>query len=116
MKRRNFFYGMIMMSLVTFFAACEKDDENMDNNNSPTVYMKNSVFSNANLVITEGTTVKWQNDDTMIHNVTADDGSFSSGDIQLGGSFSRTFTTTGTFAYQCTLHPGMVGVVVVNAK
>ena len=116
MKRKHFFIGMIIMALVTFFAACEKDDDNMMNDNSPTVYMKNSVFSNTNLVIKTGTTVKWQNDDTMIHTVTADDGSFNSGDIQPGGSFSRTFNTTGTFAYQCTLHPGMVGVVVVNAQ
>lgn len=29
-------------------------------------------------------------------------------------SIARTFTTTGTFAYECTIHPGMRGSVVVT--
>ncbi len=114
MKQRNFPYGVLIMLAVTLFAACAKDENNMANN-SPKVYMKNSVFSNTNLVITAGTKVVWENDDTMIHTVTADDASFDSGDIQPGGSYSRTFNSTGTFAYHCKLHPGMIAVVVVNA-
>jgi plastocyanin len=116
MKYKNFFYGLVMVLLVTFVASCEKDDENMPKDDSPTIYMKGSVFSNTNLVIKAGTTVNWQNDDSMIHTVTADDGSFDSGQLAPGGVYSRTFNTTGTFAYTCTLHPGMVGVVVVNAQ
>ena len=117
MKPKNLFYGLFLALAAMVFAACEKDDDdNMTNNDSQVVYMKGSVFSNANLVVIAGTKVTWQNDDTMDHNVTADDNSFSSGTIMPGGSFSHTFNTTGTYAYHCTLHPGMVGVVVVNAQ
>jgi plastocyanin len=31
-----------------------------------------------------------------------------------GATFSRTFSTAGTFTYHCTIHPGMVGTVSVH--
>jgi plastocyanin len=60
------------------------------------------------------TSVKWGNADGITHNVTASDGTFSSGNISSGGTFSHTFTTAGTYAYRCTIHPSMVGSVVVT--
>ena len=36
------------------------------------------------------------------------------GPIAPGGTFSRTFSSAGTFPYRCTLHPGMVGTVTVQ--
>ncbi|KIC94183.1 hypothetical protein OI18_12945 [Flavihumibacter solisilvae] len=75
--------------------------------------MKNSVFSPASLRVKTGTTVKWNNDDTMAHTVTANDNSFDSGEIQPGGNFSRMYNTVGTYPYHCTLHPGMTGTIEV---
>jgi len=72
--------------------------------------------------ITIGDTVMWSNDDrTLIqtgntrHSATADDGSFDSGRLKEGESFSFTFTKAGYFPYSCTVHPGMTGAVVVTA-
>ncbi|HEV2227219.1 MAG TPA: cupredoxin domain-containing protein [Nitrososphaerales archaeon] len=59
-------------------------------------------------------TVTWINNDNAPHTVTANDGSFSSGNIAPGASFSYTFTKSGTFKYHCVYHPWMTGVVVVN--
>lgn len=60
------------------------------------------------------TTVKWGNGDGITHTVTADGGAFDSGNLASGNSFSHTFAAPGTFGYHCTIHPTMVGTVVVN--
>jgi len=60
------------------------------------------------------TAVQWGNADGTTHTVTADGGTFSSGNISSGSTFSHTFTTAGTFTYHCSIHPTMVGRIVVN--
>ena len=60
------------------------------------------------LMVALGTTVTWTNDDLgMPHTVTAVDGSFDSGVMQTGQSWSYTFDKPGDFEYLCTLHPWM---------
>ncbi|HEV3412092.1 MAG TPA: cupredoxin domain-containing protein [Puia sp.] len=117
MKKRSFLTGSLMILLVAIamlMVACSKSNNNGNaNNNSAKVYMKNSVFSNTNLQIAMGTTVTWINDDTAVHTVTADNGSFDSGNINPGGSFNWTFSSVGTFAYHSKLQTGMTGIVVV---
>jgi plastocyanin len=68
------------------------------------------------LSISAGITVQWNNSDTMAHTVTADDGSFDSGPLNPGQSFSHTFNAPGTFPYHCTIHgkTSMSGVVQVG--
>ena len=80
------------------------------------VSIKNMAFNPASLSVTTGSTVTWANNDTTIHTVTADDGSFNSGNIAIGASYSRVFSTAGTFSYHCTIHPEMTGKVVVTAS
>jgi hypothetical protein len=60
-----------------------------------------------------GTTVTVTNDDAMVHNLFGA-GGWLHGDLGRGESTSHTFREPGTFAYACTLHPGMVGAVVVE--
>ena len=71
-------------------------------------------FSPASLAILAGTTVTWTNEDTASHTVTADDGTFASGDLGTSGAFSQVFLAAGTFTYHCSVHPQMVGTVVVT--
>jgi plastocyanin len=62
-----------------------------------------------------GETVTWINDDSGRHTVTSkDDGIFDSGIMRKGQSFSYTFDKAGEYPYYCTLHPNMVGTVVVT--
>lgn len=78
------------------------------------VGMKGSAFAPPNLLIRVGTTVTWANDDALPHTVSATDGSWSSGDLQPGGTFRRTFADPGTYPYVCLYHPLMVGTVTVE--
>jgi len=66
------------------------------------------------LTVPVGTTVTWTNEDTVIHTVTAADGSFDSGFLDAGASWSHTFDTPGEFEYLCTPHPWMQAMVIVE--
>ena len=71
-------------------------------------------FSPTSLTVTAGTTVTWKNNDNTTHTATADDGSFDSGNIAPGASFSHTFSAAGTIAYHCSIHTTMKAKVVVG--
>ena len=61
-----------------------------------------------------GGSVTWTNNDTITHTATGNDNSWNSGNIAPGATFTKSFPTAGSYAYHCTLHPGMVGTVVVQ--
>ena len=64
-----------------------------------------------------GTTVRWVNYGQHSHTVTANDGSWDSGDIKPGASYSATFKQPGTYYYYCRHHTQdkMQGVVNVGS-
>jgi plastocyanin len=72
------------------------------------------AFAPLSITVKAGTTVTWVNQDTMPHTVTADDGSFDSGSLAQGATFSQTFTKAGTYPYHCTFHSSMHGTVTVT--
>jgi plastocyanin len=65
------------------------------------------------LTVERGTTVAWTNIGELPHTVTDVDGTFDSDLMMKGDTYERRFETLGTFNYFCTLHPNMVGTVVV---
>jgi plastocyanin len=74
-------------------------------------------YSPANFTVVVGVnnTVTFVNQDSTKHTVTADDGSFNSGDILPGKSWAYTFTTPGTFTFHCNYHSFMKGTVTVKS-
>ena len=68
---------------------------------------------NITIVIGVNNTVIWTNNDNEAHTVTATDGSFDSGNMNAGATFTYTFTKPGTYTYICTYHPWMRGYVTV---
>jgi plastocyanin len=83
---------------------------------SVSVAMLDNVFQPASLSVAPGTTVTWVNRGQIIHVATSDTGAFDSSVVNLGGSYSFRFTTPGTYAYTCIIHPvTMKGIIVVNA-
>jgi plastocyanin len=58
--------------------------------------------------------VEWGNADGTTHTVVADGGEFTSANISPGSSYSHIFTNPGTYAYHCSIHPSMVGSIVVT--
>lgn len=77
------------------------------------VTVGDNFFNPNNIQVSTGQTVTWTWSTPTTHNVTFGDG--SSGN--KGGSnatFAKTFSTAGTFNYDCTLHGGMSGSVLVK--
>ena|SRR5215831_7794806 len=106
-----------LMVLCLMIFGCSKSSGYSSNNttsSNPNLSIKNMAFSVTTLQITAGTTVKWTNNDGIAHTVTANDGSFDSGNIAPGASYSKTFSTKGSFAYHCNIHPMMTATVVVQ--
>ena len=68
------------------------------------------------VIIGQNNTVTFDNKDQAPHTVTADDGSFNSGNLNSGDSWTYTFNTPGTFHYHCAYHTWMTGTVVVLAS
>ncbi|PSP87412.1 halocyanin domain-containing protein [Halobacteriales archaeon QS_4_69_34] len=79
----------------------------------------NFAFDPAAIRVSTGTAVEWQwTGEGGAHNVVAQEGAFTSGDPQEGGSvtYEHTFEEAGTFLYYCKPHRGlgMKGAVVVE--
>jgi plastocyanin len=81
---------------------------------SNTVTIKNFNFAPMQLSVSAGTTVTWHNADEEPHTVTSDTGAFRSGAIDGGGNYTFKFATPGTYKYLCSIHPQMVGTIVVK--
>jgi len=78
------------------------------------VQMADMAFAPATVTVTPGSTVTWTNNDSVPHLVSfGDQGPQSSETIDPGETFEATFEEAGSYAYVCTLHPGMTGVVEV---
>ena len=78
------------------------------------VSIGDNFFDVADIAIEPGTTVYWSNDGQVPHSVTADDGSFDSGQLNPGESYIVTFLGSGRLSYYCQLHLEMVGSVTVG--
>ena len=74
----------------------------------------NFNFTPPMLVVAPGTTVTWINADDSPHTVREKDGKFKSAALDTDDTFSQTFTAPGEYEYFCTIHPRMVGKVVVK--
>jgi plastocyanin len=78
------------------------------------VTIQNFAFNPPSVEIPAGTVVTWTNLDSVPHTATAANGTFDSGNLNPGQSFSFTFTEPGTIGYGCSYHPSMVGTIVVQ--
>jgi plastocyanin len=78
------------------------------------VSIANFAFDPPSLDISASTSVTWTNNDSTAHTATGDGGTFQSGNIDPGQSFSFTFDTAGTFNYHCEIHPNMTATINVT--
>ncbi|MDH3470732.1 MAG: cupredoxin domain-containing protein, partial [Acidimicrobiia bacterium] len=70
-----------------------------------------NAFSPRSISVAAGTTITWANQGVVPHTITANDGGFDSGFLMPGKTYRRTFSSSGTYDYFCSIHPGMVGTV-----
>ena len=71
-------------------------------------------YEPAEVAVKVGQVVKWKNEGSEAHTVTAQDNSFNSNSMAPGAEFQFTFSKAGTFTYSCTPHPWAKGTVKVS--
>jgi plastocyanin len=76
--------------------------------------IENFSFDPKQITAKVGETVTWKNDDSATHTVTANNGSFDSGNLVSDKTYSQTFDEAGTFKYHCAIHSSMIATVVVS--
>ncbi len=80
----------------------------------PQVMIENFEFNPATLTVPVGTMVTWINHDDEPHTVTSSENVFTSPGLDANETFSYKFSTPGTYAYHCKLHPHMTGTITVK--
>ena len=78
------------------------------------VVIKDFMFTPDSLTVKAGATVTWANKDQEPHTVVSDIGLFRSGAVDTGETFSFKFEHPGTYHFTCSIHPRMVGTIVVE--
>ena len=111
---------ILMAGLALALAACGSDDGGSattaegGGGAEERVEMVDSAFSPATLTVPVGTTVTWENGDSVGHTATSDDEIWDSDTVASGSEFSFTLDEAGTFSYFCKIHPSMTGSIVVE--
>ena len=120
MKRLYYFAALSILALLVFVPAAgawQLQQQGATGNSTPnswSVSIEDFYFEPSELTIQPGETVTWTNNGNHPHTVTADDGSFDSGTLQPGESYSHTFQSAGMVPYHCSIHPFMTGSVSVG--
>jgi plastocyanin len=79
------------------------------------VMISNFAFHPSCVSVAVGTKVTFTNEDSTVHTATAStSGSFDSGDLKQGQSYTYTFSKAGTYNYICSIHQYMKGSVIVK--
>jgi plastocyanin len=79
------------------------------------VEIRDFAFSPGRLTVRAGTRVVWTNRDDEPHLVSSAGRQFApSRALDTGDSYAVTFSTPGTYAYYCAIHPMMVGTIIVQ--
>jgi plastocyanin len=104
----------LVLALAVLVAGCSTPPPSDGPPADVDVEMKDVEFAPVAFTARVGEEVVWKNTGALVHTVTADDGTFDSGNLSTGDSFSFTFDTPGTYTYHCEVHPNMTATITVE--
>lgn len=110
--RKTWIIGLLVIAVL--ISGCTGPKTETQPIATQTVDIKDFAFNPATITLTKGMTVTWTQKDSAQHTVTELNNVFSSDILGQGQTFSYTFNETGTFEYNCHIHPSMRGKVVVT--
>lgn len=79
-----------------------------------TVTIEGMRFQPESISVAPGDTIVWVNKDLFPHTATSEAGGFDSKEIQAEKSWRYTVQEKGDYAYVCTFHPTMKGMLSVK--
>jgi len=119
MKRLLLLVVLLATALLMFVPPVGAQDAGVQTvpiQNTWSVNIGDNFFAPPNAAVEPGSTITWTNSGREPHTVTADDGSFDSGVLNPGDSYTVAFDGQGTVTYHCAIHPNMVGSVSVGGE
>ncbi len=78
------------------------------------VRVDNFTFALDTLTIPVNSTITWVNKDDVPHVIASSDGLFKSKALDTDDRYSYTFSKAGSYSYYCSIHPKMVGKILVR--
>ena len=116
-KRKLLFSSLALMlplALATVLVLHPTRAKSEDKASALEVRVDNFTFGPDTLTVPVNSTVTWINKDDLPHVIASNDGLFKSKALDTEDKYSYTFTKAGTYAYFCSIHPKMVGKIVVQ--
>ena len=117
MKRLLLLVVLSVIALLVFVSAAGAQDSGVEAvpvQDARSVGIGDNFFDPPDAAVEPGSTITWTNNGARPHTVTADDGSFDSGRLNPGDSYTVAFDGQGTVTYHCAIHPEMRGSVTVG--
>ncbi len=106
--------GMVALGTMEMDVPSFADTSNPSQIVATQIVAKDFTFSPTPLTVKVDSTVIWTNKDDEPHTVVSDTGEFKSGGMDTNESFSYKFVKPGTYHFTCSIHPRMVGTVIVE--
>ena len=78
------------------------------------IVIKDFMFMPMSLTVKAGSSVTWANKDDEPHTVVSDTSLFRSGAVDTDETFTFKFDKPGMYHFTCSIHPQMVGTIVVE--
>lgn len=118
MKKSFVVAGLSVITLLAVVALLLANPDRASGQNSGAnaseVKVDNFTFTPETLTVAVNSTVTWVNKDDIPHVIASNDGVFKSKALDTDQKYSYTFTKAGTYPYYCSVHPKMVGKIVVQ--
>jgi plastocyanin len=108
---------LLAVGLALAATACGGSGSGSSSGSDNEVKVIDSKFEPDQVKVGVGDTVTWSFQGNIDHNVTPvgdNRSTWKASKTQKDGTFEQTFEQAGTYAYICTIHPGMKGTVTVS--
>src|SRR5690348_9557736 len=102
--------GAVFATVRTSYFARAAEDQPV----ATSITIDNFSFTPKEITVSKGTTVTWINHDDVPHTVVSPDKKFKSRALDTDDKYSFTFSDSGTYGYFCSVHPVMIGKVIVR--
>jgi plastocyanin len=116
MTRQLVFASSLMLSLLAailmLYPIHAKGEESKPQGSE--VRIDNFTFTPGTLTIPMNSAVTWVNKDDIPHVIASNDGLFKSKALDTDQTYSFTFAKPGTYSYFCSIHPKMIGKIIVQ--
>jgi len=114
MISRRFRSLFTLLSVALLWTAAANWPSSAASSDPTQIVIKDFMFAPTSLTVKAGTTVTWANKDDEPHTVVSDTGLFRSSAVDTDETFSFKFDKPGTYRFTCSIHPRMIGTIVVE--